>query len=129
LLARPGEQGTGAELWMPLGQRIAHVRPEGRIGIRDLIGELLVGSGDGLPEVEAGDIRAQPPQPRPFVSYSGPQRQHSATSPIGVPLAQLFQGTSECLATGKHGLEQVTALFDPLERLGHPEPTRRHVLR
>ncbi len=35
---------------MTLGQRIAHMRPERRLRIRDLLGELLVGSGDGLPE-------------------------------------------------------------------------------
>ncbi len=30
---------------MPLSQRIAHVAPERRRGIRDLRGELLVGTG------------------------------------------------------------------------------------
>jgi hypothetical protein len=28
-------------------------------------------------------------------------------------LAQLVQGTSECLAPGEHGLERVAVLFDP----------------
>ncbi len=36
---------------MPLGQRIAHMAPEGRRRIRDLGGELLVGAGDVLPQV------------------------------------------------------------------------------
>jgi hypothetical protein len=44
------------------------------------------------------------------------------------PLGQLLQGTSECLAAREHGLEQVAVLFDPLERLAHPEAARRHVL-
>ena len=43
---------------MPLGQRLAHVGPERRRRFRDLRGELLVGTGDGLPEVKAGNIRA-----------------------------------------------------------------------
>jgi hypothetical protein len=43
---------------LPLGQRLAHMRPERRLRIRDLLGELLVGAGDGLPEVEAGKVRA-----------------------------------------------------------------------
>jgi hypothetical protein len=33
---------------MPLGQRLAHVAPEGRRRVRDLGGELLVGAGDVL---------------------------------------------------------------------------------
>jgi hypothetical protein len=44
------------------------------------------------------------------------------------PLGQLLQGTSECLAAREHGLEQVAVLFDPLQRLAHPEAARRHVL-
>jgi hypothetical protein len=44
------------------------------------------------------------------------------------PLAQLLQGTSERLAAREHRLEQVAVLFDPLERLAHPEAARRHVL-
>ena len=47
---------------------------------------------------------------------------------ISAPLAQLLQGTSECLAACEHGLEQVAVLCDPLERLAHPEAARRHVL-
>jgi hypothetical protein len=47
---------------------------------------------------------------------------------ISAPLAQLLLGTSECLAAREHGLEQVAVLFDPLERLAHPEAARRHVL-
>ena len=43
---------------MPLGQRIAHMPPEGRRRIRDLGGELLVGAGDVLPKVKAGNVRA-----------------------------------------------------------------------
>ena len=39
-------------------QRIAHMPPEGRPRIRDLRGELLVGAGDALPKVKAGNIRA-----------------------------------------------------------------------
>ena len=48
----------GGELGMPLGQRIAHVPPEGRRRIRDLGGKLLVGTGDVLPKVKAGNVRA-----------------------------------------------------------------------
>ncbi len=33
---------------MPLGQRIAHMRPEWGRRVRDLGGELLVGAGDVL---------------------------------------------------------------------------------
>ena len=40
---------------MPLGQRVAHMRPEGRLRIRDLRGELLVGARDGLPRGESGE--------------------------------------------------------------------------
>ena len=115
---------------MPVGQRIAHMAPERGRCIRDLLSEFPVGAGDVLPEVEAGKISARSLLPsRPAVSYSEPQRQHSATSPIGAPLAQLFQGTTERLAAREHGLEQVTVLFDALERLAHPEAARRHVLR
>jgi hypothetical protein len=32
---------------MPLGQRIAHMLPEGRLRIRDPLDELLVNAGDG----------------------------------------------------------------------------------
>ena len=47
---------------MPLGQRIAHVLlPKRRLSIRDLTGELLVGTEDVLPKVEAGKLRAEPP--------------------------------------------------------------------
>lgn len=42
-------------------------------------------------------------------------------------LAQLSHGASECLAAGEHRFEQVTVLFDPLERLAHPEAARRDV--
>ena len=44
------------------------------------------------------------------------------------PLAQLLQRTSECLAAGEHGPEEVAVLFHALERLAHPEAARRHVL-
>ena len=40
------------------GQRLAHMLPEGCLGLRDLLEELLVGAGDGLAEMEAGKIRA-----------------------------------------------------------------------
>ena len=46
-----------------------------------------------------------------------------------LPLSQLLQGTTECLAAREHGLEQVAVLFDALERLAHPEAARGHVLR
>ena len=46
------------ELRMPLGQRIAHMPPERRRRSRDLRCQLLIGAGDGLPEVKAGKIRA-----------------------------------------------------------------------
>jgi hypothetical protein len=55
-------------------------------------------------------------------------RSCSRPSPISAPLAPLLQGTSECLAAREHGLEQVAVLFDPLERLAHPEAARCHVL-
>ena len=42
---------------MPLGQRLAHMAQKRRRRIRDLLGELPVGTGDVLPKVEAGDIR------------------------------------------------------------------------
>jgi hypothetical protein len=48
----------GGELRILLGQRIAHMRPERRRRVRDLRGELLVGTGDVLPKVEAGNIGA-----------------------------------------------------------------------
>jgi hypothetical protein len=34
------------------------MRPEGCLGLRDLLDEPLVGAADSLPEVEAGKIRA-----------------------------------------------------------------------
>ena len=43
----------GGELRMPLGQRLAHMRPEGCWRIRDLRGEVLVGTGDVLLEMPA----------------------------------------------------------------------------
>jgi hypothetical protein len=43
---------------MPLGQRLAHVGPERRRRFRHLRGELLVGTGDVLPKVKAGNVRA-----------------------------------------------------------------------
>jgi hypothetical protein len=42
---------------MPLGQRVPHMPPKRCPRIRDLRGELLVGTGDVLPKVEAGKIR------------------------------------------------------------------------
>ena len=39
-------------------QRLAHMAPKRRRSIRDPCRELLVGTGDVLPKVEAGDIRA-----------------------------------------------------------------------
>ena len=50
-------KGSG-ELRMPLGQRIAHMAPKRARRIRDLRGELLVGAGDGLPKVKAGNVRS-----------------------------------------------------------------------
>ena len=58
LTAHRSRLRKGGGLQMPLGQRVAHVPPEGRRRIRDLGGELLVGTGDVLPKVEAGKIRA-----------------------------------------------------------------------
>jgi hypothetical protein len=76
---------------------------------------------------------------RPTVIPRAPHAtNYSATDELGhdvlsfladpCPLAQLLQGTSECLAAREHGLEQVAVLIDPLERLAHPETARRHVL-
>jgi hypothetical protein len=42
------------ELRIPLGQRIAHMTPEGRRSVRDPSDELLVGAFDVLLEVQAG---------------------------------------------------------------------------
>jgi hypothetical protein len=39
---------------MPLGQRPAYMAPEGRLRIRDLHGERVVGPRDSLREVKAG---------------------------------------------------------------------------
>ncbi len=50
---------------MPLGQRIAHMRPEGRRRIRDLDGELLADPGDALAKMKVGKIRA-PASPSRF---------------------------------------------------------------
>jgi hypothetical protein len=46
---------------MPLGQRLARMRPERRRRIFDPLGELLVGAADVLPKVVAGKLRAEPP--------------------------------------------------------------------
>ena len=43
---------------MPLGQCLAHMAPERRRRIRDPGDELLVGAGDVLPKVKAGNVRA-----------------------------------------------------------------------
>ena len=110
-------------------QHLAHMPPERRRRIFDPLGELLVGATDVLPKVEAGKICAPASS-----STSPPLFKTSASAPPQPrrsvpPLAQLFQGTTECLATREHGLEQVTVLFDALERLAHPEAARRHALR
>jgi hypothetical protein len=52
---------------MRLGQRIAHVLPERRRRVRDLLGELLVSAADVLPKVKAGKIRA-PASPRAWAT-------------------------------------------------------------
>ena len=43
---------------MPLGERIAHMAPEGRLRLRDPFDEVVVGPGDVLPKVESGDVHA-----------------------------------------------------------------------
>jgi hypothetical protein len=62
VLSHPGTEPErlrwGGGLRLPLGQRLAHMAPKRRRRIRDPCGELLVGTGDVLPKVEAGDIRA-----------------------------------------------------------------------
>jgi hypothetical protein len=45
---------------MPLGQRIAHMPREGRLGIRDLFRELLVSAADDLPKVKPEKTRVPP---------------------------------------------------------------------
>ena len=56
---------------MPLGQRIAHVLlPKRRLSIRDLTGELLVGTEDVLPKVEAGCAPASLPALVGHVSHA-----------------------------------------------------------
>ncbi len=47
---------ASGNLGMPVGQRIADMAPERGRRIRNLRGELVVGAGDVLPKVEAGDI-------------------------------------------------------------------------
>ena len=41
---------------MPLGQRVAHMAPEGSLGVFDPLREAVVGTGDGRLEVKAGII-------------------------------------------------------------------------
>ena len=43
---------------MPLGQRVTHMAPERCRCLCDLCGELVVGTGDGLPNVKARSIHA-----------------------------------------------------------------------
>ena len=43
---------------MPLGQRIPHMPPEGRLGLGNALGKFLVGAVDVLAELKAGKIRA-----------------------------------------------------------------------
>jgi len=52
---------------MPLGQRIAHMHPEGRLSLSDSLDELLVCTGDVLSQVKRGEcprsslpVRARP---------------------------------------------------------------------
>ena len=47
---------ASGNLGMPVGQRIADMAPERGRRIRNLRGELVLGAGDVLPKVEAGDI-------------------------------------------------------------------------
>src|SRR5918993_1647898 len=61
--------------------------------------------------------------------FYGMQRRTAPRRYGGRRLAHLRQGRSERLAAREHGAEQVPVPFDPLERLAHSEPTRRHVLR
>ena len=56
---------------MPLGQRIAHVPPEGSRRVLDLGGELLVGAGDVVPKGEVVAVRCS------FGSPSGPGGPHT----------------------------------------------------
>ena len=109
-------------------QRFSHVAPERRRPICDPPRELVVRAGDIVPKVEAGKIRAPASLPKVVSPIPKFSVYSSVTSPIPTPLAQLLQGASECLATREHGLEQVTVLFDALERLAHPEAARRHVI-
>jgi len=44
------------ELRMSVGQRIAHVAPEGGLRIRDPFDEVVVGPGDVLPKVVSGKV-------------------------------------------------------------------------
>lgn len=41
---------------MPLRQRVAHVRQEGRPHLRDPFDEVVVGTGDVLPKVVSGKV-------------------------------------------------------------------------
>jgi len=43
---------------MPLGQRIAHMHPEGRLSLSDSLDELLVCTGDVLLKMKAGNLCA-----------------------------------------------------------------------
>src|ERR671913_1422203 len=61
--------------------------------------------------------------------FYGMQRRTAPRRYGGRRLAHLREGRSERLAAREHGAEQVAVPFDPLERLAHSQPTRRHVLR
>jgi hypothetical protein len=54
----PERLPDGGGLRMPLGQRIADMPPKRRRRIRDLGRELIVGAGDVLPKVKAGNVSA-----------------------------------------------------------------------
>jgi hypothetical protein len=91
----------GGKLRIPLGQRSAHMTPERRLRIRDLRGELLVGAGDVLPKVKAGNVRApaslagvgdltEDVQRTPRLALAvlervEPDREGDDQSPVGVP--------------------------------------------
>lgn len=101
---------------MPLGRRILHMRPEGRRSIRDLDGQLLVGTGDTLPTGEVGKIRPQPPSrawatwgkvlanfPRP--SFRSSSASDVASSSRTVRSFREARALSRCSSTGSLKLD------------------------
>lgn len=119
---------------MPLGRRILHMRPEGRRSIRDLDGQLLVGTGDTLPTGEVGKIRPQPPSrawatwgevlanfPRP--SFRSSSASDVASSSRTVRSFREARALSRCSSTGS--LMVAGRLGSEILSVGDPPPIER----